>query len=307
MPKKRRTRRVRQYYRTAALLGAQQRMSSQKQRRARRVRRIHPIPIPWPVVILTVAVLAIVLWLWRDTRWYVDASRLQVTGASAGTATAVAKASGILELHSLWVHPDESTAWILEQVPAVTEVTMECWHYPAECSIRVKERKPTLIWLSDSMTYWVDAEGYLFPAQGERPDLPVLRGPLPEVERTTLDTSPSPSQREENEEPGTQSSGERIAPEIVESVQALLKVAGDQAAGQPGIIASEGIEYSPRHGLIWNDPEGRRVAFGTGPGMEIRWRMYQALTADLEARGIFPWTLDVRFPMAPTYALDRYW
>jgi hypothetical protein len=73
-------------------------------------------------------------------------------------------------------------------------------------------------------------------------------------------------------------------------------------------ISSEEITYHPQRGLVWIDPRGSRIAFGVGADMmEKRWYVLQALLANLDARGIFPMTVDVRFPSAPTYSLEKSW
>ncbi len=72
-------------------------------------------------------------------------------------------------------------------------------------------------------------------------------------------------------------------------------------------IPTTALEYTPERGLIWTDPEGRRVAFGAGSDMAARWQMYQVLVEHLAAQGITPQVLDVRFPGAATYSLDRSW
>ena len=72
-------------------------------------------------------------------------------------------------------------------------------------------------------------------------------------------------------------------------------------------IPTAALEYTPERGLIWTDPEGRRVAFGVGSDMASRWQMYQILVEHLAAQGITPQVLDVRFPGTATYSLDRSW
>lgn len=256
----------RTYYRTTALLGAQPRyLGGQSQRR-----RVEPLRVPWPLVLAVGVVLLALLWLWLDPSWYVDASHLEVSGASPDTAYVVAEASEALSLHGLWLRPDAMAARVLKTVPSVTHVDVVCWVYPAQCSIQVAERQPVLIWQSDSGSEWVDAVGVRFPVREARPGLPVVQGPLPE---------------------------EGAMPAIIEGVNALAALG----------VNSDGLGYNPRYGLVWTDPEGRRIAFGTGPEMEPRWQIYQALLAQLDARGVFPLVVDVRFPGAPTYALERLW
>jgi hypothetical protein len=85
--------------------------------------------------------------------------------------------------------------------------------------------------------------------------------------------------------------------EVMEGVAALAELG----------LPAAGLEYNAQRGLIWVDSEGRRIAFGVGSDMRTRWRVYELLTDQLKAQGIFPWTMDVRFPGGVTYSLERSW
>ena len=257
----------REYYRTAALLGAQPRRTYARA-------QPRPVHIPWRLVAVLVVVVGVAMWLWLDDRWYLMGEDLQVVGTSSTeTARQAALASDLLGWHGLLLHPEMAKTLIVEQVAGVVDADVTCTRFPATCVIQLLERTPVLVWVTESGSYWVDQEGVPFPAQGDRPDLPQVQGPLPEAEKSHA-----------------------LAP-VLQGVEAL------KALGVP----ADGLEYNLRRGLIWTDPEGRRVAFGTGPEMEPRWLIYQALVAHLEAKGIFPWAIDVRFPEGPTYSLERSW
>ncbi|MGC9394450.1 MAG: cell division protein FtsQ/DivIB [Anaerolineae bacterium] len=300
----------RPYYRTAALLGAQQQPYGGRARRSASARtadlRLH---IPWKFIALFTLIGTAVLWLLVDNNWYLMGEDIRVIGASSHeTAVNVAMASDLLGWHGLRLRPRAATAAITEQVPAITEAQVECNRFPAECVIRVQEREPVLNWVAEdtvesnseasatsealatsdaSLTgiYWIDAEGVLLPANEVRTELPVVRGPLPDLE---------------------EGANSRVRVAVLDGVTALA------ALGITADANGNGLEYHPERGLIWTDPQGRRVAFGVGANMEARWNIYVALIAHLEARtaagdGVFPWTIDVRFPEGPTYSLERLW
>jgi len=213
--------------------------------------------------------------MWLDNRWYLMAERLQVSGVSrTSVARDVALASDLLGWHGFLLRPEAAVAQILEQVPGVTKAQATCTRFPAGCTIAVVERKPALVWATGAVTYWADRNGRLFPAQDERPDLPLVRGPLPD-----------------NLE------GDVIPADILEGIDALISL---------GVPANQ-LEYNPKRGLIWTDTEGRRIAFGTGADMKARWAIYHTLIAHLESKSVFPWAVDVRFPTGPTYSLERTW
>jgi len=283
----------RPYYRTAALLGAQQqpysgrsRTPARTQTRASRSRtrasNLH-LNIPWELTAVLVLVSAVALWLLVDNRWYLMGEDIRVIGASSQeTALNAAMASDLLGWHGLRLRPHAATVAIMEQVPAITEAQVACNRFPAECVIRVQEREPALNWVTENAVYWIDAEGVLLPAHEVRAGLPTVRGPLPEGENNRT----------------------RVA--VLEGATALA------ALGIAMDADGNGLEYHPERGLIWTDSQGRRVAFGVGADMEARWNIYVALIAHLEARtvagnGVFPWTIDVRFPEGPTYSLERLW
>ncbi len=255
----------RRYYRTAALLGAQP------------VSRRRQQGLHWPTLRLSrraalgvAALLLLVLWLWLDGNWYVTAERLQVEGANPARVAEIIRASGLLGRHILWVDAGAAAGQV-SALPAVRSVRVERHLYPAGCRLLIEERKPVLRW-EDGMggRWWLSADGVRFHPVDERP-LPILTGPLPEEQ------------------------GRRV--EIIRSVQALLAV-------KPEIAR---LEYNARYGLIWNDEEGREVVLGLGGGeaMARRLEVYRALVADLDRRGVFPLAIDVRFPAAPVYAMDR--
>jgi len=284
----------RPYYRTAALLGAQQQPYGGRPRRSyapsSRTADVH-LNIPWKFVALFTLIGTAVLWLLVDNNWYLMGEDIRVIGASSHeTAVNVAMASDLLGWHGLRLRPRAATAAITEQVPAITAARVDCNRFPAECVIRVQEREPVLNWMvenpaGNSTVYWIDAEGVLMPANEVRAELPVVRGPIPDLEEGA-------------------NSRARVA--VLDGMTALaaLGIAADANGNE--------LEYHLERGLIWTDPEGRRVAFGVGADMEARWNIYVALIAHLEARtvagdGVFPWTIDVRFPEGPTYSLERLW
>jgi cell division septal protein FtsQ len=224
------------------------------------------------LIALLVVLISVTLWLWLDDRWYLMGENIQVVGTTADTtAFDIAVASDLLGWHGFRLRPQAAEGLIVEKVKAVTGAQVECSRFPANCVIRVTERTPVLNWVTEGATYWIDSTGTLFPAQSVRADLPVVNGPMP-----VLDDS------------------QTLLP-VVEGAKALIAMG----------IALDKLEYNVERGLVWTDPEGRRIAFGTGADMEPRWRIYEALVEHLEARNVFPWAIDVRFPEGPTYSLER--
>jgi hypothetical protein len=63
----------------------------------------------------------------------------------------------------------------------------------------------------------------------------------------------------------------------------------------------------PAQGLTFTDERGWLVVLGQGPGMVKRLQVLERLTTDLEARGLVPMFIDVRFADAPYYSLMNEW
>lgn len=266
-------RKPRHYQRTAALLGAQPHVTQ--------ARAVKPLTLPrisWQVALPLVLIGALVLWLVLDARWYVSEENVQVMGTTSQLlATEVARASDLLDWHSLLLRPQAAEDLILAAVPGVVAAAATCHRFPVDCVIKIEERSPHLVWQTESATYWADQHGTLFAAQDERDDLPRVSAALPDKKATVL-------------------------PEDI-----MLGVDALTALELPEEIVLLSFDYHPRRGLIWIDAEGRRIAFGTGPGMVARWQMYEALILYLDAKGVFPASVDVRFPSGPTYSLERTW
>jgi hypothetical protein len=74
-----------------------------------------------------------------------------------------------------------------------------------------------------------------------------------------------------------------------------------------GANVTSTLTYVPGRGLAFTDERGWRVILGQGPGIDRRLQVLQWLAADLQARGVTPRFVDVRFPDAPYYSLTNDW
>ena len=251
------------------MLGKQAPMAAHRNKR-----RTRPIHIPWKVVVVFVLVNALGLWVLFGNPWYLMLEDVSLYGVSTvEMAEDVLLSADILGWHAFRLQPAKAEERVLAAVPGLVEANIHCAVFPASCEIHVKQRAPVLVWNTGSAMYWADREGLVFPAVADKPDLPVISGPLPD------ETNHHSMQA------------------IQQGVVSLI------ALGVP----ADAFEYAPNLGLIWTDVEGRRVAFGVGPEMQQRWRVYEELVEHLEAEGIFPWVIDVRFPDGVTYSLERSW
>lgn len=229
------------------------------------------------LALLTVLVAAGGLWLTLDERFYIyDA---EVLGADRVASADLFEASGLSGLHILWVDSDEIEADIRSAFPTLKRAEVVCG-LPAKCTIAVIQREPEVVWKesgdaqSAGQVWWIDAEGVVFPDQGMFPGGWEVRGPLPRDEDNQLK--------------------ERVRVAITELLAAETDV-------------SQLFYYIPGRGLVFTDARGGRIVLGEGAGMTERLRVLHSLMDDLEARGLTPQVVDVRFPEAPYYSLSNNW
>ena len=223
------------------------------------------------LLLLLIAVIVGVLWLTLDDRFYVY--RADVVGTARVAPEEVFRASGLLGIHVLWVRPAEVEARILAELPGLESAQVACGLLD-DCAIAVVERKPRVMWEEDGQLWWVDDGGVVFPAPGLLSEGWFVRGPLPRDEDGRLD--------------------ERVRVALTE----LWSV---------GAHVPQSLYYVPGRGLTFTDERGYRVILGQGPGMAQRLRVLALQAADLEARGLTPRFVDVRFSDAPYYSLTNEW
>ncbi|MFQ6100590.1 MAG: cell division protein FtsQ/DivIB [Anaerolineae bacterium] len=239
------------------------------------------------LLVLLIVVVAGALWLTLDDRFYIY--HAEVVGTVRVSPDEVLRASGLLGLHILWVRSAEVEARVLAALPSLESARVICGLRPptssagllAECTIAVVERRPRMVWNDDGQLWWIDADGVIFPVP---PSFPPIGGE--EVGEGWLVRGPLP-----RDEDGRLHEPVRIA------LAELWAVGADMSP----------LLYVPDRGLVFTDQRGWRVIVGQGPGMAERWRVLEWLTTDLEARGLTPRFVDVRFSDAPYYSLTSDW
>jgi hypothetical protein len=268
------------------------------------------------VLLLLVAIVAAgALWLMLDGRFYV--SRVVVVGASRSSPDEVARASGLPGLHVLWVHPAEIEAHLLRALPDIESVQVACG-LSARCTITVVERQPRVVWDEDGQWWWIDAEGVIFaasPSGGEVSSFLPSGGEVSSFLPSGGDASalpPSGGDASALPPSGGDKGGERwlVQGPLPRREDGRLNERVRVALGElwsAGIDVPSPLTYVPGRGLAFTDERGWRVILGEGPGMAERLQVLEWLVADLQARGLAPRFVDVRFPDAPYYSLTNDW
>jgi cell division protein FtsQ len=255
------------YYRTAALLGP-------KDQHVAFRAKPQPIKIPWQTVVGVVVVVGIGLWVWLGGAWYLGWGDLTVTGVtSIEVMHGMKQTSDLLGWHRFSLHPAAAQDVLVDALPEYKDIRVHCGIFPTKCEIVVTPRTPVLTWVTGSERYWVDDGWIFYQVQGDRPDLPVIYGPIPDA-----------------------TSGYSVT-EIYDGVRALAALN----------IPADALDFVSQRGLVWTDPAGRRVALGVGETMAPRLQMYEVVVSHCEAKGIFPQAVDVRFPGGATYSMERIW
>ncbi len=233
------------------------------------------------LILSLVTMVAGALWLALDDRFYVY--HANVVGAVRVSPDEVFRTSGLPGLHILWARSAEIEARVLTALPTLERARAVCGlQQPASgtglpaasCTITVVERQPRVMWDEDGQLWWIDDAGVIFSAQGTLSEGWLVRGPLPRDDDGRLD--------------------ERVRIGLAE-------------LWTSGADVSPPFTYVPGRGLVFTDERGWRVIVGQGPGMAVRLQVLEWLAADLEARGLTPRFVDVRFSDAPYYSLTNDW
>ena len=140
--------------------------------------------------------------------------------------------------------------------------------WPATVTIQVVERIPVVLWTAGSQKSWADADGNLFEA---REDLPNLL-PIQVDDAATVTYKLAP-------------------PAAIEGALQLKQL-------RPNI---ELLHYDSAHGLSYQDGRGWRGYFGVGDDMVKKLTVYEKLVSDLLAEGITPKTISVESYQTPYY------
>jgi hypothetical protein len=208
-------------------------------------------------------------------------SQIEVGGLRTVPAEEIFAESGVADYHIFWIDPD-AVAKAVAEAPGVATANVRVY-WPARVIVQVTEREPALVWEQGGTRYWVDVRGNLMP---QRQDLPNLIRIFSEGEAIPVGC-PGPDC------PGDVSGRISIEREVVEGALQLKTRRAD----------IELLYYDPISGLSFDDERGWRAYFGIGTNMGRKLLVYDAIVANLDARGVRPQYVDVSNAQAPVYRL----
>jgi cell division septal protein FtsQ len=204
----------------------------------------------------------------------------QVSGNTRIAADEITSVLGLNGSPVFLLRPEQMETQVLENFPELLSVNVSV-ALPNHVTLEVVEREPVVLWQQDGNYTWIDENGFAFRPRGEAGGLVVVQA---------LSAPPELVAAEENQP----------TPFITEDlVRALLSLSIYVPAGTP-------ILYHPSTGLSLSDARGWQAVFGKdADDMASKVSVYQAMVAWLDQRGIQPVLIDVTYPNAPYYRLDR--
>ncbi len=175
--------------------------------------------------------------------------------------------SGLDGVNVFWADT-QAAAQAIGALPDVKSARVSC-SLPANCVIRLSERKALLVWRQGEAQVWVGADGVAVRARGNLPNAVVL------------DAAGSKALMP----------GDRLEETLVSAVGELERL-------QPSVRV---YGYSEHYGLSFRNARGWLVRLGSGEEITARLMLVRALTDYLSSQGIEPAFIDVRYLEAPYY------
>jgi cell division protein FtsQ len=221
-------------------------------------------------------------------------STINLRGAQRLTVEALISQVDLVGTSIIRLDPQGIKTRIEDRFPGLSRVSISVG-LPASVTIQVEEREPLLLWQQEGTALWIDAEGVMFPVNGEA-----------EVAQTVIATGDPPSAPavfipEVDDETGEISHllEQSFPHTTVEFVEAILSLTEYIPEGTP-------LQYDPQFGLGWQDPNGWLVYFGQDTNnIDMKLAEYQTIIGALENQNIIPALISLEFLHAPYYRLEQ--
>jgi hypothetical protein len=243
--------------------------------------------------------------IYNEQRFYL--TYIPVEGSIAISPEEIARASGLAGRHAFAADPTEAAKKIGE-LPGIISATVTL-RWPNQVFIAVNEEVPVAIWAENGKEYGVTQSGRLIPAVQLRPDLLRIESES-EITQLAAVGDRSPGELSGTDEKGEAGNATGIPETVKDEAQAeqltslafippdILNGAMQLQALRPAI---DTLYFKPAGGLSYEDERGWRGYFGTGMQMNQKLVVYEAIVADLKARGIQPEYISVSNQEKPYY------
>lgn len=198
-----------------------------------------------------------------------------------------------------FVKPEEIRTRMEESFPGLSRVDVAVG-LPASITIQVVERHPLILWQLGDQSYWIDAEGVIFPLEGEAEAAITVAANADPPAAQVAESQDSDSETEAAENT-TENSNDNPAP-IVRTTPGFVQ----------GILAlrefvpqGSFLQYDPEFGLGWQDPRGWRIYFGKDTkDIDLKLAEYETIVATLNEKNLIPSVISLEFLDAPFYRLE---
>ncbi len=226
----------------------------------------------WRLVsgLMSVGLVALLLMFMSADIFYVRS--IAVGGLSTMTKEEIFALADIAEMHIFWVNPEQVAQNILRS-PTVAGVEVVLGWPPNMVQIVVREREPQLVWEQAGVAGWIDLQGRVMRQRDDRPGLPRV------IAEPQLTTPLGPN--------------DTVPVGVVQGALQLVALIPDVPV----------LRYHPDYGLGFADPGGWEAWFGSGTDMPQKLLVYNALVANLQARGIQPGVINVVDHNHPYYSV----
>jgi len=230
---------------------------------------------------LLVAALGTLLYhLWSSPVYRVQAA--QVSGLQRLGSADVNAVVDVRDEPIFTIDPGKLRDKLQQAFPEFSSVDVQV-ALPGEVIVTVEERQPILAWQQDGRTELVDANGVSFPVREQNPVMPAL----------VVEAHGAPQLADQIVD---EKALQQFMP--VEMVSAIVSMSGQAPKGTP-------LMYDPQRGLGWRDAQGWEVYFGDTKNMDLKLKVYKAISDRLNKEGIQPVLISVEHVHLPYYRLER--
>lgn len=229
-----------------------------------------------------------------------EVSALTLEGAERLTAETMNAQLGLAGASIVEVQPKEVEAQITALFPSLSSVEVTTG-LPASVTVKVVERQPLIAWYQDGATYWIDANGVMFPVFGEAavPQTVYATGNPPAAYSPLIEADELETGMETEPEAGLTLTTAALPNTTPEFVQGVLTLLGYVPEGSV-------LQYDPAFGLGWQDPNGWLVYFGKDiENIDVKLAEYQTIIAELREKNLTPALISLEFLHAPFYRLEQ--
>jgi cell division protein FtsQ len=229
--------------------------------------------VRWPLLLAIVPIVfaAGLTYAFLQSGW-LTVQEVRVAGAESLDVDDVAAISGLEGKSMLRLPLDEARGRLLE-LPNVRSATFER-DWPRAVTVHIEERAAVAFWSVGGRDYPVDADGVVLAAGAPSEAAPRI------VEAADRVMGP----------------GDRVQPDAI----ALAQRISAEAPSVLGEAVSE-LEYRPGIGVTAIYTNGLRVTFGDERAYEYKVAVLSQLLQQLQAQGVTPTAVDLRFGERVTY------